>query len=429
MTSNKHIEISKKLIAIDFGSSRISAMAAEVLESGALRILSEESKTSDDVKWGIVEKPSGASFKVSELLKLLRNSSRLPDISQVSVPVGAKSMKQTSSSVSRFVTKPNVVTEDLLAEMLEECEKKSQSSETTVFDVIPVSYFVDGKREDEPVGHKADQITATYHVITGNAIIKTELERCFDRTGIVLEYNPLTVESLSTVVLEDQDREAGCALINFGATTTTLAVYHEGALQNLLVVPLGAKNITKDIQELGISEAHAERIKQLKGNALEHLVDSPMYVQIASVEDPTVPVKISTRFLATIIEARLEEILQPAFDLLTKLPFDLNSGIVITGGGSKLTGMIDFINEKTGINTRFGDHSEWLSADTHERFRDPIYAQLIGTLLLTEEYRKEHPVEETAAKPEKKPKIPRKKPWDKLADGFINFFGDENKMN
>lgn len=421
--------ISNKLIAIDFGSTRISAMAAEVLEDGAVKIYSEESKVSDDVKWGIVEKPTGASFKVSELLKLLKNSAKMPDISLVSVSVGAKSMKQISVSVSRFVGKPNVVTESLLADMLEECERKYQQADITVFDVIPVSYVLDGKRMDEPAGQTAVQISATYHVIYGNAIIKSELERCFDRTGIVLEYNPLAAEALATVVLEEQEREVGSALINFGATTTTLAVYHDGALQNLLVIPLGAKNITKDIQELGINEANAERLKCLKGFALESMVDEPMYIQIASVEEGREPVKISTKFLATIIEARLEEIMQPIIDVINNLPFELEAGIVITGGGSKLKNIIEFIAEKTGIYARFGSHADWLSDDTNEKFHDPIYAQLVGTILLTHEYRKEHPIEEIYKEPEKKPKLPRRKFGEKVTEGFFKFFNDDNKLN
>ena len=421
--------ISTKLIAIDFGSSRISAMAAEVLENGAIRILSEESKPSDDVKWGIVEKPTGASFKVSELLKLLKNSARMADISQVSVSVGAKSMKQQTVSISRFVGRPNIVTETLLADMLDECEKKTLKPDIDIYDVIPVSYTLDGKRMDEPVGQNANQITAKYNIIYGHSIIKSELERCFDRTGIILEYNPLTVESLSTVVLEEQEKEVGCALINFGATTTTLAVYHEGALQNLLVVPLGAKNITKDIQELGISEAHAERLKCLKGFALERLVENPMYVQIPSEEEGGSPVRISTKFLSTIIEARLDEILQPIFEIIFKLPFSLDAGIVITGGGSKLNSIVEFITEKSGIYTRFGDHSEWLSDDTDERFYDPCYAQLIGTILLTNEYRKEHPVEITIAEPDKKPKLPKKKFGEKITERIFDFFNDDNKLN
>jgi len=420
---------SNKLIAIDFGSASISAMAAEILDNGAVKILSEESKISDDVRWGIVEKPSGASFKVSELLKLLKNSAKMPDISQVSVSIGAKTMKQTSASVSRFVGKSNVITEDLLTEMLDECERKSKRDDTTVFDVIPVSYVLDGKTMDDPVGQTASQIIATYNVIFGSSVIKSELERCFDRTGIILEYSPLAVEALSTVVLEEQEREVGCALINFGATTTTLAVYHNDVLQNLLVVPLGAKNITKDIQELGINETNAERLKCLKGNALESLVDEPVYIQIASVDESNPPVKISTKFLATIIEARLDEITQSIFDAIDNLPFALDAGIVITGGGAKLSGIIEFIAEKTGIYARFGGHSEWLADNTPERFHDPKYAQLIGTILLTNEYRKAHPVEVAVNIPGKEPKIPRKKLRDKIADGFINFFNDDNKLN
>ena len=421
--------ISNKLIAIDFGSTRISAMAAEVQENGALKIFSEESKTSDDVRWGIVEKPSGASFKVSELLKLLKNSAKVNDITHVSVSVGAKSMKQISVSISRFVGNQNIVTDGLLTEMLEECERKSQQPGTTVFDVIPVSYILDGKRMDEPVGQTATQISATYHVIFGNSIIKLELERCFDRTGIVLEYSPLAAEALSTVVLEERDREVGCALINFGATTTTLAIYHDGILQNLLVIPLGAKNITKDIQELGINEANAERLKCLKGSALESMVDDPVYIQVASVEEGNPSVKISTKFLANIIEARLEEMLQPVFDEIAKLPFELEAGIVITGGGAKLTNIIEFIAEKTGIYARFGDHSEWLSDDTNEKFHDPTYAQLIGTILLTHDYRKEHPIEETVKESEKKPKLPKRRFGEKITEGFFNFFNDDNQLN
>jgi len=154
-----------------------------------------------------------------------------------------------------------------------------------------------------------------------------------------------------------------------------------------------------------------------------------MYIQIASVEDGNPPVKISTKFLATIIEARLDEITQPVFETIANLPFALDAGIVITGGGAKLNNMIEFIAEKTGIYARFGDHSEWLADNTPEKFHDPKYAQLVGTILLTNEFRKEHPVEVTENMPGKEPKIPRKKFRDKIADGFINFFNDDNKLN
>ncbi|MDD3321084.1 MAG: cell division protein FtsA [Paludibacter sp.] len=419
---------STKLIAIDFGSSKISVMAGEVLDSGEIRILSEESKVSDDVKWGIVDKPTGASYKVSELLKLLKNSARIPEITQVSVCLGAKSMKHKTHTISRFVGKSNIVTDDLLADMLNECEKSIQRENIDVLDVIPISYILDGNRQDEPVGKKAVQITANYNIILGHSIIKKELERCFDRTGIIMGYSPLAIEAISTVVLEDHEREAGCAIINFGATTTTLGVYNDGILQHLLVVPLGAKNITKDIQELGISEEHAEKLKCLKGYALERLVENPMYVQIPSENESGVPVRISTKFLSTIIEARLEEILQPIFDVISNLEFTLEEGIIITGGGSKLNNLIEFIEERTGINPRFGDHSDWLSNDTNNKYGDPIFAQLVGTIILTDEYIKQHPEEIAIEQPKKKAKIPGKGLGEKLTNRIFDFFSEETKL-
>jgi len=419
----------KQFIAIDLGSSSISAMAAEMQADGALRILGLESKISDDVKHGIVEQRTGASSKVIELKKLLQNSSKIQDISMVSVGVGAKSMKLMPFSVTRFILNPNYVTDILLEEMIEECKRNFQLSNLTVFDIIPVSYYLDGVCMDEPAGQAGSQIKGNYNVVVGNPLVKENLGGFIDRTGLVLEYSPLAVEALSTVLLDDKEREDGCALINFGGTTTTLAVYSEGVLQQLLVVPLGAKNITKDIQELGISEANAERLKCLKGNALESLVEDPIYVQIPSTLEAQQPVKISTKFLATIIEARLDETLQPIFDVINKLPFELEAGIVITGGGSKLTNMVDYMNEKTNIYTRFGDHSDWLSDYTDEKYYDPCYAQLVGTVLLTDEYRKEHPIEETVNEPEKKPKLPKKKIGEKITQRVFNFFNDDNKLN
>ncbi len=420
----------KQFIAVDLGSSRISIMAAEMQEDGAIKILSEESKPSDDIKCGIVKQATGAAFKVNELKMYLQNSSAIKDISTVSVSIGAKTMKHQNKSVSRFIGTPNLVTEQLLADMVYDCKRQSEQANITIFEAIPLSFELDGKIIENPIGQTGKQITANYQLIIGDSLIKTKLEDCFDRTGIHIETTPLAIEALSTVLLEDGERAEGCALINLGATTSTLAVYHEGTLKSMMVVPLGAKNITKDIEELGISFANAERLKCLKGSAIESLVTDPIFVQIPSSTAEQPPVRISTQFLATIIEARLEEILQPIFETIDQLPFALGAGIVVSGGGSKLAGIKEFIEIKTSIYTRFGNHADWLSDDTSEHFFDPCYAQSIGTILLTSEYRKQHPIIEETNHPVKTPKIPGKgnKFTDKIANGFLNFFSDENKI-
>ena len=418
---------SNKLIAVDLGSSHISTVSANVLNNDLVTIYSEESKPSDDVRWGIVVKPTGAAQKVSELLKLLRNSSKLQEnISHVSVTYGAKSMKLIKGTVNRSVGNQNVISENFLVDMMEECKKMHDLPDSVVFDIIPAFYIVDGKETDDPIGENAVQITGNYNVVVGNPLIKAEMERCFDRTGIVLEHTPTTVEALSKAVLSEKELKEGCALINLGASTTTLAVYHDEILRHLMVVPLGANNITKDIQETGISELNAERLKCLKGSALASMVGDPVYIQVTSAEVGQPPVKISTDFLANIIEARLDEMLQPIMKAIEELPFELDHGIVLTGGGAKLTNIIDFISEKTDLDTRLGSHSRWLTKDTNAKFHEMKYAQLVGTILLTHEYRKDHPIEKIIEDPKRKPKLPSKFST-KIADIFIEFFDEKNE--
>ena len=143
-----------KYVAIDLGSSKITALAAEVQADNTLKILAVESKPSDDVKHGIIEQLSGAAYKISELTRLIQNSARIHDIDQVSVSVGAKSMRSTSVTISRFVGASKTVSDQLIYEMNEECIKKVQKEDISVFDVIPLYYELDGHRTDEPKQHR-----------------------------------------------------------------------------------------------------------------------------------------------------------------------------------------------------------------------------------------------------------------------------------
>ncbi|MDD2995423.1 MAG: cell division protein FtsA [Paludibacter sp.] len=419
-----------KYVAIDLGSSRISAMIAEVQNDGALKILAVESKAADDVKHGIVEQVSGAAFKVNEVVKLAQNSARIiEDIEQIAVSVNGRSMKSHPVTVNRFVDASKIVSEQLLGEMLEEAGNKVKGENIAVYDVIPVSYELDGVKHDDPVGQKGTQISGKYTIIYGSALIEHGVERCFDRTGLKVEHTVTAIEALSTAVLEEEERETGCALINFGASTTTLGIYNKGSLQKLIVSPLGGKNITRDIMELGISEEHAEKIKCLRGSALVSMIDNPVLIQIPSVIPDSKPVKISTEFLATIIEARLDEITQPLFNAIKNFPDRLEGGIIITGGGTRMKNIIEYINERTDTYAREGHHTDWLTDTSNPIFLDPILAQLAGTILLTDEYRKLHPKEEEKKKKIKEPKIPKKGIKERITKGLLDFFSDNNDMN
>lgn len=418
-----------KYVAIDLGSSAIRAMAAEVQENGAVKILGVESIASDDINHGVVEQSSGASFKIHQVLKLLQNSARLNEIERISISIGAKTIKNINIPVQKFLNKEEAITPELLENLRKECEKKIQRPDMVILDILPLSYTIDGNRQADPVGLKALQIQANYNVIYGNAHIQRKLDDCFDRTGKEIEYRTVSVESLSTVTTEDYERDNGCILINFGALTTTLAIYFDGVLQHVQIIPLGGKNITRDIQELGISEESAEKIKRLKGCALEYLIEEPINIQIPSVLPNQPPVLISTQFLATIIEARLDEMMQLIFDAIEKFRDKIGTGIIMTGSGSFLNNLDTYLNDRTGFDVRLGSHIDWLADGYEAKYTDISISQLVGTIVMANEYRKEHP-EIVQKKEEKKKttKLPKENLTKKIANRMLEFFGDENEL-
>lgn len=410
------------IVYIDFGGSRISAIAGYVQTDDSLNIMGEQDKLSDDVKSGIVEKMTGAAYKVSELTKLLQNSLKMETIRRVSISVNARTMKHHTYTVEHQIY--NFVTNKILSDMEAICKSEIETESIYVFECIPLAYYIDGVRVDTPLGKKGDKIRIDFNVIIGNYLVKESIERSIERTGIAVDYIHLGMEAMALALLEDEEKENGSAIISFGATTTTLGVYCEGVLQELCVIPLGGANITKDIQELGISNANAEILKCKKGAAMESMVENPVYIQVPNEDLNLPPVKISTSFLANIIEARLEEILEPIFEQIDNIPYPLTSGIVITGGASKLNGLIEFIVDRTGFQVRMGNHTEWLSEDTDPKFYDPMYSEAVGSLLMTNDLLSKQQLNQEEAI---SPKIPSKNPLVKAMGKITEKLN--NKMN
>lgn len=420
MPLNKHV-------ALDIGSSAVTAMAAEILDNGKIKILSVESIASQVSTYGIVDNTSEASYIVVKLSKLLRNSAKLPAVEQISVGVNAKGTKSKLVTIEKFLTENVLITDELLFDYHSETKNKLSQNEIFVYDLIPVSYTLDDVRMDDPVGQKGIHLSATYNLIYGPLLPSEKLEGVFDRNDVFCNFKPLAIEALSAVLLSDEEREKGCVLMNFGATTTTAGVYFEGVLQNLMVLPLGGRNITKDISEVGISRLNAEKLKCLKGSASSSAIDEPVLIKIKSENPDAEPVKISTLFLAQIIEARLEEIFHPFEKFLEEINFPLPGGIIVTGGSSRLTGLADFLEQKTGLQVRAGNHSNFLLPDQQPIYADTAYSQLIGTIKLAHQYYIENPPEELIKKKRGNNKL-RRGIKITLTDMLIDFFKDENSM-
>jgi cell division protein FtsA len=418
-----------RLVAFDFAATGVRAIAARILEDGSIRVLSSEHRMADEIKHGIIGQPSGTAFNVTSLLKQLQNSAGFHEpITQIATAVGGKSMKIVHASVSRKLNKSKEITDDIIDDMALECEKSYQSNNMLVYDTIPVNYELDGKETENPEGHRAYNIVGHYHLVVGSELMKLQLQKCMERIyNCSVDYISLTAEALSYAVAEVEDRENGCAIIHMGDTYTTLSIYRHELLQYLLVVPFGGGNITKDIEEIGISQAHAEKLKHLQGIASQSFVENEVHIRIPTKNPNEEPLVVAKSFLAMIIESRLDEIFNPIFQQLQVYQHALPNGIIISGGAAKLTNIKEYLEMKTGLPVRIGDHSGWLSDDTPEEYDDLAYAQIIGTLILAHEHRLKSQ-EAVESEPPKKIKNKRKSFTEKITQGIFSFFEDDTEL-
>jgi cell division protein FtsA len=184
--------------------------------------------------------------------------------------------------------------------------------------------------------------------------------------------------------MSEQDLEAGVAIVDIGGGTTDLAVFYEGILKHTAVIPFGGENITNDIKTgLGVLKTQAEQMKLQFGSALSDEAKNNAYITIPGLRGMP-PKEISVKNLASIIQARMSEILDFVSYHLKQVGLEnrmLNGGIVLTGGGSQLKHLIQLTEYVSGLNARIGYPNEHLAAGHIEELAKPMYATCIGLIL------------------------------------------------
>lgn len=248
---------------------------------------------------------------------------------------------------------------------------------------IPQEYVVD-KSEGvrDPIGMIGTRLETEMYLVTIGSSPATNLRKSVERAGY--QVAELVVEPLASAlaVLTDDERELGVAVIEMGAGTTDIAVFHEAKIRHLGTVGLGGNNVTSDIVHgLGLTQADAERIKERYGCAYEPLVDPAEVIHLPSTVaqgDRQIPREL----LAHIIHQRVDEIYNLVLRDIEQAGYAnrLSAGIVLTGGVAAHPGVAELAAEVFGTGVRVGIPSENLSglADAVEA---PRYATAAGLTL------------------------------------------------
>lgn len=426
------MEQSGFIVGIDLGTSKIVGVLGRKNEQGVISVLASESIPSDSsVKYGVIYNIDETAGKIKKLISLLENKVG-KKIGKAYVSVAGKSLRAIEHKETKLLGGTMPITFAMLDNM-EQQAKLNKPDFFTNYSVVAPEYFLDDNYEEDPIDKTASTIEGHYRLVIGRPNIKTNLIKSLtDKAQIEIAGFIVGPVAVGALLLDEQDRQSGCALVDFGAGTTTVSIYKGGLLRYMSVIPFGGRTITKDIQELGFVFDSAESYKIRYGKLGKD--KNKATVDVAP--------EVDLKELNKVIQLREDEIVLNVINQIKESGYvdELDAGIVITGGASQMNGLIDHLVEKSQLPVKKAIAKRVYINNAAELLQNPVYTQALSLLLFANENceKKEIPApvvvepvitpvveqkeEERIEEPESKKQKKQKKEKDGKQTSLFNFF-------
>ena len=251
-----------------------------------------------------------------------------------------------------------------------------------ILHILPQEFIIDNQEGiREPVGMSGVRLEAKVHMVTGAVSAAQNIIKCVRRCG--LEVDDIILEQLasSESVLMEDEKDLGVSLVDIGGGTTDLAVFTEGAIRHTAVIPIAGDQVTNDIAvALRTPTQNAEEIKIKYACALAQLANPDDSIEVPSVGDRP-PRRLARQTLAEVVEPRYEELMTLVQAELRRSGFEdlVAAGMVLTGGSSKMEGLVELAEEILHMPVRVGAPASIIGLG--EVVRNPIYSTGAGLLL------------------------------------------------
>ncbi len=392
------MESSEIIVGLDIGTTKIAAIVGRKDKFGKLEILGSGKTESIGVMRGTV---ANIDKTVQSIRTSIEEAEAKSSVDIASVVVGIagqhiKSMQHRGSIIRNSLD--DEINQGDIDLLVDNMHKLVMQPGEEIIEVIPQEFIIDNEQGiKEPIGMAGIELGANFHIITGQTAAAKNILKCITKAG--LEVSELILEPLASAdaVLGQDEKEAGIALVDIGGGTTDIAIFQDGIIRHTTVIPLGGNIITEDIKEgCTIIKSQAEALKVKFGSTLADENRDEEIVSIPGLRGRA-PKEISLKNLASIIQARMEEIIEHIIYEIKNSGYSnkLIGGIVLTGGGSQMRHLAQLVEYMSGMDTRIGYPNEHLSNTVSEELSSPMYATGIGLVIkgfekLDKELRKEN---------------------------------------
>lgn len=382
----------KVVASLDIGSSKIRTVVG---------LKDENSPVPNIIGVGIAPSTGlrkGAVIDVEETINSI--SSSLEDaermagepINHVFLGIGGNHIESLNSrGVIAISQGENEIGEDDVDRVLEAAQAVTIPSNRRILRIIPKTFIVDEQKGIKyPVGMTGIRLEVETHIITGFEPTIKNLEKCVLQSGVDIDDIIPTCLSPSEAVLSKRQKELGVVVVDIGCGGTSVSVFEDGAILYTAVIPVGGENVTNDVAiGMRTSIDTAEKLKIEYGSVIPEDVSERETIDLALISKLDTHI-VSKRQLVEMIQARYHEIFLLVKDELTKIHRDgmLPAGVVLTGAGAKIPGVIDLAREILNLPTQIGFPQNY--DGVVDKIDDPAYATAIGLLIWGSRFENRH---------------------------------------
>ncbi len=368
------------IVGLDIGTSKVVAIVGEIKPEREIEIIGIGSHPSRGLKKGVVV---NIESTVQSIQRAVEEAELMAGCEIHSVHAGiAGSHIRSLNSHGIVAIKDHEVAYGDVERVIDAARAVAIPADQKILHILPQEFIIDEQEGiKEPVGMSGVRLEARVHMVTGAVSAAQNIVKCVRRCG--LEVDDLILEQLSSsyAVLSDDEKELGVCLVDIGGGTTDIAIFTDGSIRHTAVIPIAGDQVTNDIAvALRTPTQHAEDIKVKYACALTQLAADDETIEVPSIGDRPSR-RLSRQTLAEVVEPRYEELLTLVQAELRRSGFEdlIPGGVVLTGGSSKMEGLIDLAEEVFHMPVRLG-FPQYITGLV-DVVRNPIYATGVGLLL------------------------------------------------
>ena len=369
----------RMVVGLDIGTSKIVAIVGEMSPEGQLEIIGIGSHASRGLKKGVVV---NIDSTVQSIQRAIEEAELMAGCQIQSVYAGiAGSHIRSMSSHGIVAIRDREVFQPDIDRVIDAAQAVAIPADQKILHILPQEFLIDNQEGiKEPLGMSGVRLEAKVHLVTCAVNAAQNIEKCIGQCGLSVDDIILEQLASSYAVLTDDEKDLGVCLVDIGGGTSDIAIFTDGAIKHTAVIPIAGDQVTNDIaMALRTPTQNAEEIKIKYGCALASMAGENETIKVPSVGERQ-DRDLSRQALAEVIEPRYEELFNLIQAELRRSGFEdlIPAGIVLTGGTSKMEGVVELAEEIFHMPVSIGKPKS--VAGLSDIVRNPIYATAVGLL-------------------------------------------------